>query len=145
MKSRNVLWHEKHLYDIKDNLRIFQPGIGKKLWEFTFLFSTPASREEEGRKILFHPHFQGKNPSKQELPREIVTPRSWSWRSRTARSAERMRGVSWGALKNHPKSALTVVLQRHLFCCLVIQKGSNQNLCTMPEAIIFSSNNAVES
>lgn len=152
MKSRNVLWHEKYLYDTTDSLRIFQPAVGKKLWEFTFLCSTEEQlREcfpsERGRwQKDFISSTLSENKSKQTgAAQEIISPPSWSWRSRTARSAERMREVCYGALENHPKPALAVVLQRHLFCCLMIQKGSNQNLCTMPEAIILSSNNVVES
>lgn len=53
MKSRNVLWYEKHLYDIEDNLRIFQPAAGKKLWEFTYLCSPLLPERKRAERFYF--------------------------------------------------------------------------------------------
>lgn len=105
-----------------------------------------APGEGEARKITFHPasreqiHGMAIASPRQELPGKVITPHSWSCRSRMMRE-----GVCYDALENHHKSALTIVVQRHFFCCLVLQKESDQNLCPMPVATILSSNSVVQS
>lgn len=108
----------------------------------------PLPERKRAERFMFHPLFQRINmphgmavaSPEQDLPGEVITPPSWSCRSRMMRE-----GACYDALENHHKSALAIALQRHLFSCLMLQKDSNQNVCPMSVAMILSSNSLVQS